>query len=74
MLISPVPPLRSLTGSTNQRTVPELTAVLWKKHVACPISKLRMLGRQALSHCSHPQVCTLRGFRMEKKSILALDS
>jgi len=21
---------------------------------------------QAISHCSHPQVCTLRGFRMEK--------
>ena len=22
---------------------------------------------QALSHCSNPQLCTLRGFRMEKK-------
>ena len=31
-------------------------------------------SHQALSHCSHLQQCTLRGFRMEKNMILALDS
>ena len=29
---------------------------------------------QALSHCSHPQRCTLKGLRMGKNRILALDS
>ena len=30
--------------------------------------------QQALSHCNHPQRCALRGLRMEKNWILALDT
>ena len=29
---------------------------------------------QAISHCSHPWMCTLRGFRIEKSRTLTLDS
>jgi len=29
---------------------------------------------QALSRCSHPQMCTLRRFRVGKDRLLALDS
>ena len=45
---------------------------LLMKNIDCHISEQRML--QPSNHYSHLQLCTLRGFRMEKSRILALDS
>ena len=46
--------------------------LLWTNSVACHTSKQRMLGPSSCSHTPSPQLCTMRGFRMEQNRILAL--
>lgn len=46
--------------------------LLWTNSVAGYTSKQRMLGPSSCSHTPSPQLCALRGFRMERNRMLAL--
>ena len=57
------------------RSVAKRVCLLWTNGVACHISKQRMLGpssHQPLQPHTPNQLCTLRGFRMERNRMLAL--
>ena len=57
----------------GQQDIPGHPIYLWTKNVTCHISKQRML-RPSSHQPLQPQLRNLRGFRMEKNRILALDN
>ena len=48
--------------------------VVWMKMLPAISANRRCCSHQASRHSSYPQQCTLRGLRMEKNRILALDT
>ena len=53
----------------------ESSSSLWTRNITCRVTVSKgCQGHQATCQCSRPGLCTLRGFRMDKSKMLALES